>query len=236
MDLAAIQETFHQWVQALDEQGLPARHVRSFADGQDGLVVVTVLSTARLDPVHRAHVSRRARSAELPLARLQYVVAVNDVLDPAQAEHALLSLLLEAGRHPAMRLLPDPVSASWWLAHGVAPLPSFQIEASVTEPVPGPTTPAIKDHSVGMNTLNAIHGQVVSAAGLPIPGAEVRLGLGQVVQSDSHGRFKLSDIGDDLNQQAVRVQVRDQQQTFKVPQIPKQEGRWLLRMDESEDR
>lgn len=243
MNLATLHATFHQWMDVLAEQGLGASHTDSFSaqpdfDAKpDGLVVATVLTTVRLDPERRAHASGRQKVTDRPLARLGYVVAVSGDAGPLQTEKTLLSLLVEVECHPAMQLLAEPVSASWWLAHGLSPRPAFQMEAAITEAVPAPVAPAVRDHSVNLSRTIAIQGQVIWADGRPLPGAQIQLeSMGQVARSDSRGYFQLSAVADDLPEQKVRVQARSREQSFAVADVTEPDGHWLLRMSEPQKR
>lgn len=241
MNLVAIQDAFHQWMNVLDEQGLSASHIYSFgaqsdSDAKpDGLVVATVLTTVRLDPERRAHANDRQRVADRPLARLGYVVAVSGDAEPLQSEKTLLSLLLEVEHHPAMQLLAEPVSVHWWMAHGLSPRPAFQMEAAVTEAVPTPVAPAIREHAVDMSRTVVIHGQVTWADGRPLPRAQIQLesrGQARATRSDSRGYFQLSTVADDLQKQTVQVKAGDQEQHFTVADVEAPDGHWLLRMTE----
>lgn len=154
MNLATIYDVFHQWVDALGAQQIAAQHTHSFDAMPDGLVVTTIFTSARLDPEQRTRAGGRRQSGDRPLARAQYMVAVSGADQPLQAEQALLNLLVEVNRHPEMQLLSDPVPASWWLAHKVAPRPAFQLEVCVTEPVQMATAPLVKEHSLDMSALS----------------------------------------------------------------------------------
>jgi hypothetical protein len=153
MDLVAIEDTFQQWMRALESQGISATLARSFDSTCEGLLVTIALTNVRIDPEGRARISNRRRARSHPLARMQYIVAVSGAADPVQAEQVLLCLLLEADQHPAIKLLSDPVPSAWWLAQALAPRPAFQFEACITEEISGSTAPPIHDHSVDMNSL-----------------------------------------------------------------------------------
>lgn len=235
MDLATIQDIFQQWVAELDQQGLSVRHTHSLSTAPSGLLVVTAVTGVRLDPERRSRVSGRQPTGDRPYARIQYLIAVAGDAEPLQAEQILLTLLMAADQHAEMQILPETVPSEWWLAQGSPPRPAFQVEVCVTRPGPAPDVPLVKDHSVEMEKLAVVHGQVVWSDGRPIAGAQVHLASsGQTVYSDSRGAFQLSLPDSALDHEAVRVQARDQVQTFSVTDIVTEDERWLLQMPQPE--
>ncbi len=233
MDLALIHSTFRDWTSGLAEQGLVARFAHGFEPVTQELVVTAILLTARPDPQRRAHGAPRQRSAERPLARLRYLIAVSGPSDEAQAEQALLALLAAVDRQSGMELLSAELPPSWWLAYGIAPRPAFQLEACLTERVVRPVLTAVRTHRLDLMGLATIHGRILGIDDTPIAGAEIELlATGHVVRSDHRGAFRLRipSAGPGAKSGWIRVQARGVEQRFPIPATITEHRPWLLRL------
>lgn len=231
MDLARIHAIFHRWTAEMADRGLAARFTHGFEAAAEELVVTAVLLTARPDPQRRAH-SRRP-SSERPLARVRYLMAVSGP-DKAEEEQALLRLLAAADREPGMELLSADLPPSWWLAQGIPPRPTFQLEACLTEHVQRPVLAAVRSHRLDLTGLTAICGRILTSDDTPVAGAEIELlATGRIVRSDQHGEFRLcvADAGPSDRSRWVRVQAGGVEQRFPIPETVTEHEPWLLRME-----
>lgn len=233
MDVAKVHGIFIQWIEVLDGQGVRARFSNTFAAEPEGLSLVAVLSTARLDPERRVQVAGRLQARDRPLARLQYIIALEGAVGAQQAEQVLVSLLLEADRHPEVQALTDPVSDSWWLAQGVVPRPAFRCEVSVTERVEPSDATLVRDVAIAVDSFAIVRGRVVWPDGRPVGDAQVHIpACGQRIATDRSGAFQLGLMADPDGKDAVSVRVGQQVKRFTVQDIVTADGQWLLRMDE----
>lgn len=150
MELPLIHETFQSWAQSLKDQGLSARFAHDLVTPDEGLVLSALLLTARTDPQRRANGPARRNAYERPLARLRYLISIVTPERNAQAEEALISVMNWAEGTAGLDLLTEDPSPSWWQAWGMAPRPSFLLEASVTETSQPPDTPVVKKHDINL--------------------------------------------------------------------------------------
>lgn len=150
MHLTALEDIFQQWVTAATELGVSVRHTHSLNDVADGLVLITALFSAGLDPERRVRPNMKKNKASRPLARMRYVVALRGATQATQAEQVLISVLTDVERQTEMKALSEPVAASWWLAQGVSPLPAFHLEVRITEDTLASDAPLIEDHVITM--------------------------------------------------------------------------------------
>lgn len=231
MVVTELENIFCQWLENMGNAGLSVRHVHSFDDMPDGMVLATILITIKPDEERRARLNSRKTNESCPLARLQYVVAISGATKTGEAEQALLSILADVDRHPEMRILPESVTETWWLAHGLSPVPAVHLETCITASERTVNVPLIEKHSINMSGMRIIQGHLVWENGQPIRGAEIQLAsLRLTVVSDGRGCFKLNAPGVDLDRDSVLVQARGQQQTFLVADVVTPNGDWLLRM------
>jgi hypothetical protein len=249
MNVYAIQDVFQHWLAVLADQGVSARLAHTFPQDSyglvsaglnddsavaDDLVIVTFLTSAKLDPERRANVIGHRRSGSRPLARMRYAIVVCGSAAPRQQELALLTLLTEAEAHPEIHILSDPVSDSWWSAQGLPPRPAFQLEVCVTEQMKMPPATLVKEHTVDLTRSTVVDGLVVWDDGRPISGAQVKLvSSKQTVYSDAKGCFRITVMEGGALNEPISVYVRNHVQSFARADIPTENGRWLLRVKPS---
>jgi len=150
MELPLIHETFQSWARSLRDRGLSASFTHDLIIPDEGLALSALLLTARTDPQRRASSPARRNAYDRPLARFRYLISIVGANRDAETEEALLSVISWAEGTAGLNLLAEDPSPSWWQAWGMAPRPSFLLEASVTETSQPPDTPVVKKHQIDL--------------------------------------------------------------------------------------
>lgn len=242
MELTQIHNTFHRWVNDLQEQGMYAcfSHDLEAEPPQDKarLLVSAVLLTARSDPERLARGTPRRRPPTRPLALLRYLIAIDSPARGIEREQALLHLMVRAQRTAGMTVLCESPSTSLWLAWGVAPRPAFLLDVCVSQTMEVPAAPPVREVRLDLCQMRSVHGRVVAADATPVAGAEIQLlATGQMIRSDRQGAFHFQvgepEPGGSFGR--LRVRARGVEAVVDIPGAFTSEHPWLVRIDPLND-
>lgn len=116
--------------------------------------------------------------------------------EPVRAHSMLGRLAFAAMEKENCEVELEPLSASMWLALGVAPRPSFILRVPLERRRVERTVPLVRTRlTVHQSPMRPLHGQVLGPGDVGIMGAQVALpALNLVVSTDFKGRFRFPAV------------------------------------------
>jgi len=199
-----VDERLKEWVQKVLD--IPAPSLTPPSDGQEGRGVSLYL----LEMVDRPP-PRTDKRPPLRLS-LRYLVTTW-AEEPEEAHRMLGELAFAAMENPELEAEVEPIPIATWAAFGVAPRPSFILQAPLRKELPErPTKYVLEPIVVKRVAITALRGVVLGPDDIPIGRALVEIPtLRLSARTNAKGQFTLSGVPSEPPVKELHIRAKGQE-------------------------